>query len=132
MNERICGWTRVCTRDQLVPDRGSAVLVDGEQVALFALGDGQLFAVSHKDPVTGANVMAHGLIGSVGGTVTLASPLHKEVYELSTGRGLGEGCGSLHTWEVRQDDQGIWLKTPQPTGDRPVGWNSASPAPKCG
>lgn len=112
------GWTRVCAPDELVPDRGSAVLVGGAQVALFRLGDDRLFAVSHKDPATGANVMAHGLVGSRGDVPTVASPLHKEVYDLRTGRGLDDGCGSLQTWEVRRDAQGIWLRGPQASASR--------------
>ena len=34
-------WTRVCTLDQLIPERGVAVLVGDEQVALFLLDDGR-------------------------------------------------------------------------------------------
>ena len=30
-------WTRVCTLDQLIPERGVAALVGGEPVALFLL-----------------------------------------------------------------------------------------------
>ncbi|SER73673.1 nitrite reductase (NADH) small subunit [Propionibacterium cyclohexanicum] len=124
MNE----WTKVCEASELVADRGAAVLVGTDQVAVFRLSDGRLFAVSHKDPVTGANVMAHGLVGSHEGVPTVASPLHKEVYELSTGRCLNEGCGRLKTWEVRHDEQGIWLRGPRRADQLPARSRQSSAA----
>ncbi|MEH0824303.1 MULTISPECIES: nitrite reductase small subunit NirD [unclassified Micromonospora] len=80
-------WTTVCRLDRLEPDRGVAALVDGVQVALFWTA-GELFAVDNLDPVGGAYVMSRGIVGSRGGVPTLASPLHKQVYDLRTGRCL--------------------------------------------
>ncbi|GGM22793.1 MULTISPECIES: nitrite reductase small subunit NirD [Micromonospora] len=77
-------WTVVCRLDQLEPDRGVAALVDGVQVALFRTAD-ELFALDNRDPVSGAYVLSRGIVGSRGGTPTLASPLHKQVYDLRTG-----------------------------------------------
>jgi nitrite reductase (NADH) small subunit len=94
-------WTPVCRLDDLVPDRGAAALVDGEQVALFRLGSGELFAVDHHDPFTGSNVIARGLVGTRGDVPTVASPLHKQVFDLRTGVALDYPESSLGTWEVR-------------------------------
>jgi len=94
-------WTTVCRLDELRPDRGAAVLVEGRQIALFHLASGELYAVAHKDPVTGANVMAHGIVGDRKGVPTLASPLHKQVYDLRSGVPLDGSGGGLATWEVR-------------------------------
>ncbi|MBM0277328.1 nitrite reductase small subunit NirD [Micromonospora tarensis] len=77
-------WTTVCTLDHLDPDRGVAALVDGVQVALFWTADG-LFAIDNRDPVSGAYVLSRGIVGSRGGVPTLASPLHKQVYDLRSG-----------------------------------------------
>lgn len=80
-------WTPVCPLDRLDEDRGVAALVDGVQVAIFRTAAG-LFAVDNLDPVGDAYVMSRGLVGSRGGVPTLASPLHKQVYDLTTGRCL--------------------------------------------
>jgi nitrite reductase (NADH) small subunit len=79
------GWRRVCLVDDLEPAWGEAALVAGRQVALFRTGPSEVFAVAHEDPATGAHVMARGILGSRGARPTIASPLHKEVYDLETG-----------------------------------------------
>ncbi|MFF1882508.1 nitrite reductase small subunit NirD [Pseudarthrobacter sp. NPDC058196] len=79
------GWHRVCAVDDLEPAWGEAALLAGRQVALFRTGPREVFAVGHQDPATGAHVMARGILGSKGTRPTIASPLHKEVYDLETG-----------------------------------------------
>ncbi|MEW2431493.1 nitrite reductase small subunit NirD [Micromonospora sp. NPDC047644] len=80
-------WTTVCQVDRLEPDRGVAALVDGAQIALFRTAD-ELFAIDNRDPVSGAYVLSRGIVGSRGGVPTVASPLHKQVYDLRTGHCL--------------------------------------------
>ncbi|MEO5919917.1 MAG: nitrite reductase small subunit NirD [Pseudolysinimonas sp.] len=77
--------TDVCALDELEPLWGEAALVDGQQIALFLLPDGSLYAVSNRDPATGSFVMSRGIVGSRGERHTIASPLHKEVYDLESG-----------------------------------------------
>jgi nitrite reductase (NADH) small subunit len=96
-------WTPVCRLDRLEPERGVAALVDGVQVALFA-SDGELFAVDNLDPVGGAYVLSRGIVGSRGGVPTVASPLHKQVYDLRTGRCLDLPDVSVRRHDVRSRD----------------------------
>ncbi|MFG2063742.1 nitrite reductase small subunit NirD [Micromonospora sp. NPDC048871] len=77
-------WHTVCPLSRLDLDRGVAALVDGVQVALFRTADG-LYAIENRDPVTGAYVLSRGIVGSRRGLPTVASPLHKQVYDLRTG-----------------------------------------------
>ena len=97
-------FTAVCTVGQLVPERGVAVLVAGQQVALFLVeGESGSFvhAVGHRDPFSGANVMARGLVGSVGDRDTIASPMYKHVFDLATGECLTDPSARLpvhRTW----------------------------------
>ncbi len=107
-------WIDVCDVDAVTPDRGIAALVAGVAVAIFRLAtvqrgdetvvDETWFAVDHLDPQTGAPVMARGLVGSLmidGVEVsTVASPIHKQRYDLRTGTGLGGEATSLRTWQV--------------------------------
>lgn len=91
-------WVGVCTRNQLIAERGVAVLVGETQVALFKVsgvndaGEATdfVYAVGHHDPACGANVMARGIVGSIStpegeSRDTVASPMYKDVYDLVTG-----------------------------------------------
>lgn len=105
-------WARVCRLDDLEPCWGEAVLVTGEQVAVFRVDDSKVYAVQQADPVTGAHVMARGITGSrcVDGEVrrTIASPLHKQVYDLATGICLSEPGHRLLAYPTRIVDG--WLE----------------------
>ncbi|MEV0733015.1 nitrite reductase small subunit NirD [Polymorphospora sp. NPDC050346] len=99
------GWRRVCAVGDLVPDRGRAALVDDEQVAVFLLADtGRVHAVAHRDPFSGANVMARGLVGTRGERPTVASPMHKQVFDLGTGECLDDPTVRLRVWPARVTD----------------------------
>lgn len=83
--------TAVCRLDQLAPERGVAALVEGRQVALFRIEGPRgvtVHAIDHRDPFTGANVLARGIVGTVGDRWYVASPLHKQRFDLVTGECL--------------------------------------------
>jgi nitrite reductase (NADH) small subunit len=100
-------WIRVCSVDQLIPERGIAALVGSDPVAVFLLDDGTVHAVAHRDPFSNANVMARGIVGSVGSgdscRDTVASPMYKQVFDLATGECLTEP-GSIAVHPVRLVD----------------------------
>lgn len=98
------GWKSVCSLDELEPLWGEAALIDGEQVAIILLPDGSLYAVTNQDPATGSFVMSRGIVGSRGDRNTVASPLHKQVYDLETGECFSAPEYSLRTLGVRVDD----------------------------
>jgi nitrite reductase (NADH) small subunit len=95
------GWHRICLVDDLEPAWGEAALVSGRQIALFRTGPHEVFAVAHEDPATGAHVMARGILGSRGERPTIASPLHKEVYDLETGECFSTPGLSIATFTTR-------------------------------
>ena len=97
----VTGWHRVCAVADLEPGWGEAALIYGRQVALFRTVTGEVFAVDNEDPATGAHVMARGITGSRGPRPTIASPLHKEVYDLRTGECLGTPELRLPTFGTR-------------------------------
>jgi NAD(P)H-dependent nitrite reductase small subunit len=99
-------WTSICPLAQLEPLWGEAVLLPGgAQAALFLLPDGRLFATDNFDAEAGAMVMSRGLVGTrtVDGVArpTIASPLHKDVYDLETGRCYTNADLTLSTLPVR-------------------------------
>ncbi|PKQ14381.1 MAG: nitrite reductase (NAD(P)H) small subunit [Actinobacteria bacterium HGW-Actinobacteria-8] len=75
----------VCSYDDLAPDLGVAALVDGEQIAVFLLADGSLWAVQNLCPFSGAHVISRGITGTRGDTPTIASPVYKQVFSLVSG-----------------------------------------------
>lgn len=99
-------WLRVCALADLVPDRGVAALVADDQVALFRLSGSaqEVHAVDHLDPVSDAGVMARGLVGSRQDVPTVASPMHKQTYDLRSGRCLDDPGLSLRVWPARVED----------------------------
>ncbi|MEV6978241.1 nitrite reductase (NAD(P)H) small subunit family protein [Kitasatospora sp. NPDC093806] len=108
-------WQPVCTLDDLQPGRGVAVLLPGPgpgpetrtQVAVFRDRAGALHAVDNRDPFSGAYVLSRGLLGSRGDRPTLASPMYKQVFDLTDGRCLDEDTAPdgtpavLRLWPVR-------------------------------
>lgn len=97
-------WTVVCRLDQLVPERGAAALIGDTQVALFRCADGTVRAIDNRDPVTGVFVLSRGIVGTRGATPTVASPLHKQVYDLTTGACLDDPALVVATHPVRVRD----------------------------
>ncbi|GHG24143.1 nitrite reductase large subunit NirB [Streptomyces zaomyceticus] len=80
----------------LEPGRGrAAVLADGTEAALFRDGDGEVYAVGNRDPFSGADVIANGIMGSRDGVPVVASPLHKQEFDLRTGVCLDDPAVSL-------------------------------------
>ncbi|MCE4025240.1 nitrite reductase small subunit NirD [Microbacterium sp. Au-Mic1] len=95
-------WERVCHVDDLEPSWGEAVLIRMRQIAVFLLSPREVYAVSHADPAAdGAPVMARGIVGSRGDRPTVASPLHKEVYDLGTGECFSDPALLLRTFRTR-------------------------------
>ncbi len=130
------GWVAVCTMRQLIPERGVAVLVGGHQVALFrvtsSMGEDFVYAVGHRDPFADANVIARGIVGSVGAgddqRDTVASPMYKHVFELATGRCLTDDSDRLpvyRTWIAG----GVVYVNPRPVDSLSHDPVPADPAP---
>ena len=96
-------WVGVCTKGQLMPERGVAVLVGDAQVALFLVTSGDdefVYAVGHRDPFCDANVIARGIVGSVGERDTVTSPMYKHVFDLATGECLTEPTVRLRVYRT--------------------------------
>ncbi len=107
-------WTEVIALDELPVDRGVAALVDGRAIALFRLTDDALYAIDHVEPFTNVPVLARGLVGSSDGNPTVASPLHKQRFDLRTGRCL-DADATVATFPVRVDDGTVLIDPNPPT-----------------
>ncbi|HVX46244.1 MAG TPA: nitrite reductase small subunit NirD [Mycobacteriales bacterium] len=94
-------WTAVCRYADLQPERGVAALIGDEQIALFRTFEGTVHAIGNQDPGTGAFVLCRGIVGNRGAVPTVASPLHKEVFDLRSGGCLDDPTLSVPSYPVR-------------------------------
>jgi nitrite reductase (NADH) small subunit len=102
----VSAWVDVCAYEELIPERGVAALVDGRQVAVFRAFDGVLYALSNRDPFSGAYVLARGILGTRGGVPTVASPMYKQVFDLRTGRCLDDPRRMVPAFRIRRTGGG--------------------------
>lgn len=86
----------------LEPGRGrTAVLPDGTEAAVFKDRAGEVYAVGNRDPFSGADVIANGIMGSRDGVPVVTSPMHKQVFDLRTGICLDDPEVSLPLVELK-------------------------------
>jgi nitrite reductase (NADH) small subunit len=64
-------------------------------------GETTIYAIDNFDPISHANVMARGIIGTDRETIYVASPLKKERYDLETGACLTVHGVAINTWPIQ-------------------------------
>ena len=95
-------WVPVCELDDLLPQRGVAALVEGRQIALFrVMPENEVLAIANRNPFSKANVLARGIVGSVGDTVVVASPMYKQHFDLRAGRSVEDPNVAVDTFRTR-------------------------------
>lgn len=96
-------WVNVCQLDDILPYSGVAVLVHGEQIAVFRTGDA-VYAISNYDPFSRAYVLARGIVGDRKGVLKVASPIYKQSFSLATGECLEEPSVKLPIFPIEVVD----------------------------
>ena len=95
-------WIDVCDATLLTPNRGVAALLGDQQVAIFRVTpDDEVLAIDNLDPFSGAAVLSRGIVGSAGGTLTVASPVFKQRFDLRTGACIDDPDVRLTTFPAR-------------------------------
>jgi nitrite reductase (NADH) small subunit len=106
-------WTPVCALTDLIPNRGAAALLeDGEQVAIFRTGEDAVYAISNIDPFSGAAVLSRGIVGDLGGAPVVASPLHKQHFDLRDGTCTDDPAVTVTAYPVRVENGTILVGRP--------------------
>jgi assimilatory nitrate reductase catalytic subunit len=95
---------RICALEDIVPGAGVAALVDGEQVALFRLGDDTVHAVGNYDPFSRANVLSRGIVGDLRGELVIASPVYKQHFSLLTGVCVEDASARIPVYAARVEE----------------------------
>ena len=104
--------TPVCRLDQIEVEGGVTALVGGDAVAVFRTYDDEVLAISNYDPFSRASVLARGIVGTRGDIPFVASPMHKQAFDLRTGQCLDDAEVRVPTYDVRVDD-GLVFVGPQ-------------------
>lgn len=100
-------WQAICRLDQVPVERGVCALVDGQQVALFRLEAGTLYALDNQDPFSGAMVLSRGIVGDRNGEPTVTSPMYKQAFALRTGRCLDDPSICVPAFAVRAHNETV-------------------------
>jgi nitrite reductase (NADH) small subunit len=96
--------TPVCRLDQIEVEGGVTALVGGEAVAVFRTYDDEVLAISNYDPFSRASVLARGIVGTRGDIPFVASPMHKQAFDLRTGQCLDDAAVRVPTYDVQVTD----------------------------
>ncbi len=101
-------WNSVCALEDILPDSGVCVDLEGRQIAVFRV-DEWVYALDNRDPASGANVLSRGIVGDIGGEIVVASPIYKQHFCLATGRCLEDADFSVRTYPARLLDGHVWV-----------------------
>ena len=105
--------TPVCDLDQIDVEGGVTALVDGAAIAIFRTHDGNVYAMSNYDPFSRASVLSRGILGTRGDVPFVASPMHKQAFDLRTGQCLDDAEVRVPTYDVRVGDGLVLVGPPQ-------------------
>lgn len=106
-------WTSICAVQDLPLNAGVAALLNADspeetQIALFRTSDNDaVYAVSNFDPFSEANVLARGILCSIGEQIAVASPVLKEHFDLATGQCFEDDSVSIATFPVKIADGNV-------------------------
>ncbi|MEP3351165.1 MAG: nitrite reductase small subunit NirD [Marinomonas sp.] len=107
-------WKLVCKQGDLIRGAGVAAMVDGQQVALFYIpeSDDKVFAIGNWDPFGKANVLSRGLVAHLQGNWTVASPLYKQHFVLSSGECLEDDAVRIPYWKAKLEGDEVYISEP--------------------
>jgi nitrite reductase (NADH) small subunit len=100
---------KVCPVAELPVNLGVGALVKGQQVAVFKLKTGDIYAVGNFDPFSEANVLSRGLVGDLQGQKVVASPIYKHHYNLATGECLEDNSVKIPAYSVVVQDEYVYI-----------------------
>ncbi len=106
-------WISICALQDLPLNAGVAALLHADspeetQIALFRTSaNDAVYAISNFDPFSEANVLARGILCSIGEQLAVSSPVLKEHFDLSTGQCFEDESVSIATFPVKIADGNV-------------------------
>jgi nitrite reductase (NADH) small subunit len=117
-------YESVCRLDEIDVESGVTALVRGDSVAIFRTHDGNVYAMSSFDPWSHASVLGRGIVGTRGDVPFVASPMHKQAFDLRTGQCLDDAAVHVPTYDVMVEAGIVFVgdpRDPVPPLTRPAG-----------
>jgi nitrite reductase (NADH) small subunit len=99
--EMIAQWLTVCPLSRIIPNTGVCALVGDQQVAIFRVGDNEVYAIANYDPFSKAYVLSRGIVGDRQGIPKVASPIYKQNFNLITGECFDDETVRVAVFPVR-------------------------------
>ncbi len=103
-SKRDVKWHSVCQESDLIDNVGVCALLEKNQIAIFKLITGEIYAISNYDPFSKVNVLSRGITGDIKGQPVVASPIYKQHFNLKTGQCLEDESVLLPIYAVQIDD----------------------------
>jgi nitrite reductase (NADH) small subunit len=95
-------WHDVCPLEDIAPNTGVCALIEGRQVAVVRVGEGdEVYALSNFDPFSKAFVLSRGIVGDRNGVPKIASPMYKQSFDLRSGVCLEDSQVSVRSYSAR-------------------------------
>lgn len=104
-------WTTVCPLSRILPNTGVCALIAGQQVAIFRVGESEVYAIDNYDPFSEAFVLSRGIIGDRNGIPKVASPIYKQNFNLITGQCLDDDTVSVAVYAVQVVNDNVQIGT---------------------
>lgn len=103
-------WIATAAVEEFPQNGGAAVLVNGEQIAVFNFTDeGRWFATQNQCPHKGEMAISRGLTGDSEGHPKVACPFHKKTFSLEDGKCLTDEGYQLKTYPVKVEDGLVFI-----------------------
>ena len=107
-------YTSVCRVEDIEVEGGVCALVAGVAIAIFRTHDGNIHAINNYDPCSRASVLSRGIVGTRGDVPFVASPMHKQAFDLRTGQCLDDAAVRVQTYDVRVTDGHVLVGPARP------------------
>ncbi len=110
INKEIKEWIKTAAVEDFPENGGAAVLVNGEQIAIFNFtNEGRWYATQNQCPHKGEMAIARGLTGDSEGHPKVACPFHKKTFSLEDGHCLTDEEFRLKTYPVKIEGGYIYI-----------------------
>jgi NAD(P)H-dependent nitrite reductase small subunit len=106
-------WRDVGSTSDYVKGGGFAAKVSNSELAIFHhTGTDMWYATQNSCPHKQLQVLSRGLIGMAGETPKIACPIHKNTYNLQTGKGISNAGLNIAAFDVKVENDRVLVHLP--------------------
>jgi len=106
-------WTDVGAAEDFPQNGGGAVKISQSELAVYhSSATGKWYATQNSCPHKQLQVLNRGFLGMHGAIPKVACPIHKNTYNLDTGKGISNPGLNLATFEVKDENGRVCVRVP--------------------